>query len=63
MDFSHSYLRSSVGIDDDLNELTVQEHGCMLLAEIVTSEGVTSKDILDCAGIVATVGRLQIQEK
>jgi len=50
-------------IEDNLNELTVQEHGCMLLAELVTSAVLSDQEILECVGTVTNVARLQVQEK
>ena len=52
-----------VDIEDNLNELTVQEHGCMLLAEIAISASVSDQEVLECAETITMVARLQMQEK
>lgn len=44
-------------------ELTVQEHGCMLMAELACRESATAQEVLDCIMTVSNVARLQLQEK
>ncbi|PNH06439.1 hypothetical protein TSOC_007210 [Tetrabaena socialis] len=44
-------------------DLNVQEHGCMLLAEMACTPGVAAQEVLDCVVTLANVARLQLQDK
>eukprot|EP00803_Ostreobium_quekettii_P008476 evm.model.scf_30EXC.8 EVM.evm.TU.scf_30EXC.8 scf_30EXC:116874-133578(-) len=50
-------------IEDAGNELTVQEHGCMLLAELACRQDASDQEVIDCVVTVSNVARLQMQEK
>ncbi|GMH36204.1 hypothetical protein BSKO_04072 [Bryopsis sp. KO-2023] len=50
-------------IEDDGNELTVQEHGCMVLAELACRPDASDQEIIECVATVTNVARLQMQEK
>ena len=52
-----------LGIEDSGNELTVQEHGCMLLAELACRHDASDQEVIDCVVTVSNVARLQMQEK
>lgn len=46
-----------------VRELTVQEHGCMLLAELACRDAACAAEILDCTITVSAVVQQQLQEK
>eukprot|EP00210_Caulerpa_lentillifera_P002548 g2445.t1 len=52
-----------MSIEDNLNELTVQEHGCMIISELAISTELTEEEIMECVSTVTNVARVQIQEK
>lgn len=52
-----------IGIEDERNELTVQEHGCMVLAELACRQHASDQEIIECVATVTNVARLQMQEK
>jgi hypothetical protein len=45
------------------SELTVQEHGSMLLAELACREGAGAQEVLECVKCITDIARLQLQEK
>jgi hypothetical protein len=45
------------------SELTVQEHGSMLLAELACREGAAAQEVLECVASISAIARLQLQEK
>lgn len=44
-------------------DLMVQEHGAMLLAEMACRPGAAAHELLECIMIVANIARLQLQDK
>lgn len=52
-----------MSIEDNLNELTVQEHGCMIISELAIWTELTEEEIMESLSTVTNVARVQIQEK